>query len=85
MATSSQQRNLSNLPIGALSHVSSYLPSSLPRALLAVALDYYRDIDSSTAIIGDRREVLDFGDIEKELAVKLSDDDIKGVLLSTLR
>ena len=25
---------------------------------------------------------MDFGDIEKELAVKLTDDDIKGVLLS---
>ena len=80
-SASCQQRNLSGLPIGALSHVSSYL-SSLPRALFAVALNYYRDADSSSAIVGDQWDVLDFGNIEKELAVKLTDDDIKGVLLS---
>ena len=82
-ASSQQQLGLSDLPIGALSHVSSYLPSSLPRALFAVALNYYHDIDSSSAIVGEQRDdVLDFGDIEKELAVKLTDDDIKNILLS---
>ena len=76
-ASSQQQRSLSDLPVGTLSHVSSYLP--LPsRALFAIALNYYHDTDSSTA----ERDVLDFGDIEKELAAKLTDDDVKGVLLS---
>ena len=80
-ASPQQQRSLSELPIGTLSHVSSYL-SSLPRALLAVALDYYRDIDSSSAIVGDQQDVLDFGDMEKDLAVKLTDDDVRNILLS---
>ena len=79
-AKSQQQRSLPDLPIGALSHVSSYLP--LPsRALFAVALNC-RDIDSSSAIVGDQQDIMDFGDIEKQLAAKLSDDDVKGVLLS---
>ena len=79
-ASSQQQRNISDLPIGALSHVSSYL--ALPsRALLAVALNY-RDTDGSTAIVGEHRDVLDFGDTERVLAAKLTDDDVKGVLLS---
>ena len=80
--TSSLKCSLSDLPIGALSHVSSYLRTSLSRSLFAVALDYYRDIDSSSAIIGEQRDVLDFGDIDKELAVKLTDDDVKNILLS---
>mmetsp|Transcript_3606 Transcript_3606/g.7592 ORF Transcript_3606/g.7592 Transcript_3606/m.7592 type:complete len:383 (-) Transcript_3606:10-1158(-) len=71
---------LSNLPTGALAHVSSYLAAP-SRALFAVALDH-RDVDSSSAIAGDDWEALDFGDIEKDLAAKLSDDDIRGVLLS---
>ena len=78
-ASSQQRHNLSDLPIGALAHVSSYL--ALPsRALLAVALDYYRDNDSISAIV--ERDALDFGDIEKELAVKLTDDDVRNALLS---
>ena len=80
---SASSPTLSDLPIGALSHVSSYLPSNLPsRALFAVALNYYRDIDSSSALVGDQQAVLDFGDIEKELAVKLTDDDVRNILLS---
>mmetsp|Transcript_3608 Transcript_3608/g.7598 ORF Transcript_3608/g.7598 Transcript_3608/m.7598 type:complete len:411 (-) Transcript_3608:23-1255(-) len=71
---------LSDLPTGALAHVSSYLAAP-SRALFAVALDH-RDVDSSSAIAGDDWEALDFGDIEKDLAAKLSDDDIRGVLLS---
>ena len=81
-AKSQQQRSLPDLPIGALSHVSSYL--TLPsRALLAVALKIYRDnTDYSSAILGDQWDVLDFGDIEKELAAKLTDDDVRNILLS---
>ena len=80
-SASSQRCSLSDLPIGALSHVSSYLPSLPSRALFAVALNC-RDIDSSSAIVGEQRDVLDFGGIEKELAARLTDDDVKGVLLS---
>jgi hypothetical protein len=69
---------LSDLPTGALAHVSSFLTSP-SRALFAVALNAR---DSSAAIAGDSWGVLDFGDIGKDLAAKLSDEDIRGVLLS---
>ena len=81
-SASSQQQRLSDLPIGALSHVSSYLPSLPSRAFFAVALNYYRDTDSCSAIVGDQWDVLDFGDIEKEQAVNLTDDDFRNILLS---
>ena len=70
---------LSNLPTGALAHVSSFLAAP-SRALFAVALNF-RDVDSSSAIAGDDWEALDFGDIEKDLAAQLTDDDISGVLV----
>eukprot|EP00985_Skeletonema_marinoi_P028517 scaffold25143_cov73-Skeletonema_marinoi.AAC.1 len=50
------------------------------RALFAVALDC-REVERSSAIAGGW-VALDFGDIEKDLATKLSDEDIRGVLLS---
>ena len=80
-STLPQQRSLADLPIGTLAHVSSYL--TLPsRALFAVALNC-RDVERCSAIVGDHQgDVLDFGDIEKELAVKLIDEDVNGVLLS---
>ena len=34
----------------------------------------------TSAIAGDQWDTLDFGDIEKRLASKLSDEDISGVL-----
>mmetsp|Transcript_21231 Transcript_21231/g.31712 ORF Transcript_21231/g.31712 Transcript_21231/m.31712 type:complete len:313 (+) Transcript_21231:72-1010(+) len=69
---------LSDLPTGALAHVSSFLPSP-SRALFAVAIN---SRDSSSAVVGNQWDVLDFGEIEKDLAAKISDDDIRGVLLS---
>jgi hypothetical protein len=81
-SAASQQRTmscLSDLPTGALAHLSRILASP-SRALFAVALTS-RDADSSSAIVGGQWDALDFGDIEKELAAKLSDDDISGVLL----
>lgn len=79
---SSQQRSMiciADLPTGALAQVSSFLPS-LSRAILAVSLNYL-DVDSSSAIVGGQWDALDFGHIEKELASKISDHDIRGVLL----
>eukprot|EP00984_Skeletonema_dohrnii_P025056 scaffold14195_cov155-Skeletonema_dohrnii-CCMP3373.AAC.3 len=69
---------LSDLPTGALAHVSSFLPAP-SRALFAVALN---SRDSSSAIVGNQWDALDFGEIEKELAAKISDDDIRDALLS---
>ena len=37
--------------------------------------------ERSSAIVGSQCDTLDFGDIEKELSVKLKDDDIEKVLL----
>ncbi|KAK1734937.1 hypothetical protein QTG54_014397 [Skeletonema marinoi] len=71
---------LSDLPTGALTHVSSFLAAP-SRALFAAALNS-RDVDSSSAIAGDDWEYLDFGHIEKDLAAKLSDEDVRDVLLS---
>eukprot|EP00984_Skeletonema_dohrnii_P027837 scaffold17530_cov78-Skeletonema_dohrnii-CCMP3373.AAC.1 len=72
--------DISDLPTGTLAQVSSYLPAP-SRALFAVALNHRRDI--SSAIVGNHHQwdVLDFGEIEKDLAAKISDDDIRGVLM----
>jgi len=72
--------DLSDLPTATLAHVSNYLPAP-SRALFAVALNHH---DSSLAIIGNHHQwdVLDFGEIEKDLAAKISDDDMRGVLCS---
>jgi len=70
---------LSDLPTGALAHVSSYLASPSCALLFAVAINH-RDVNSSSAITGSQWDALDFGDIEKDLATKLTDDDINAVL-----
>eukprot|EP00984_Skeletonema_dohrnii_P017472 scaffold7961_cov73-Skeletonema_dohrnii-CCMP3373.AAC.3 len=72
---------LSDLPTGTLAHVSSYLASPSCVLLFAVAINH-RDVDSSTDITGSPWDALDFGDIEKELAAKLTDDDINNAVLT---
>eukprot|EP00984_Skeletonema_dohrnii_P007876 scaffold2901_cov91-Skeletonema_dohrnii-CCMP3373.AAC.20 len=74
---------LSNLPSGILTHVANYLaPPS--RALFAAALITHQNIAASdernTAIVGNEWATLDFGDIEEDLAARLSDGDISAVL-----
>ncbi|KAK1734904.1 hypothetical protein QTG54_014364 [Skeletonema marinoi] len=69
---------LSDLPTGALAHVSSFLAAP-SRALFAVALN---SRESSSAIAGDDWEYLDFGHIEKDLAAKLIDDDIRDIIVA---
>ena len=76
-------RRLTDLPSGILAHAASFL-SAPSRVLFAIALD--GDAESSTinerssAIAGNQWDVLDFGEIEKEVAENLSDADIKRVL-----
>ncbi len=77
--------NITNLPSAALVHIASYSESPpISRALLAVAIA--TDAESlsqdsiATAVAGGDWATLDFGDVEKELAAKLSDADISGVL-----
>jgi hypothetical protein len=76
---------LSDLPSGILTHVATYLASPTSRALFAVALATDQNAASAdernSAIIGDEWDMLNFGDIEKELAEKLSDEHIKKVLV----
>ena len=77
--------NIADLPSEPLIQIASYLkPPS--RALFAVAIaekPYDESLSRdgiASAIAGDGWATLDFGEIEKDLAAKLSDSDISGVL-----
>ena len=82
--------HISDLPVGFIADVSAYL-SKPSRALLAVAFTsksssrknnlIHQLSPISTAIISASQwDILDFEDIERELANKLTDDDISAVL-----
>jgi len=79
------------IPGGILEEVANYL-APISRALFAIAiappsspydiiLARCRPKISCSSIAGSDWHTLDFGDIEKELAAKLSDDDISKILL----
>ncbi len=77
---------LGDLPIGILEHAASFLADP-SRALFAIALtiDGNNNPPSEveigySSIAGTDWDTLDFGEIEKELAAKLSDDDISDIL-----
>ena len=57
---------LIDLPSGILAHAASFLAAP-SKALFAVALDA-NPSERSSAIVGNQWNVLDFGEIEKELA-----------------
>jgi hypothetical protein len=73
---------LSDLPSRILEHTATFLaPPS--RALFALALDLNSaklPNERSSAIAGNQWDILDFGGVEKELASKLTDDNIQAVL-----
>ncbi|KAK1740839.1 hypothetical protein QTG54_008091 [Skeletonema marinoi] len=74
---------LSELPNGVLTNVANYLDAP-SRLFFAAALTNQNAVASderNTAIVGNEWTTLDFGDIEKDLAVKLSDGDINAVLM----
>ena len=76
---------LSYLPIAVLTNVANYLASP-SRALFAAALVTNQNAvaasdERNTAIVGNEWNTLDFGDIEEDLAARLSDDNIRAVLL----
>jgi hypothetical protein len=80
--------HISDLLIGSLVNVSEYLPKP-SKVMLAVALSAPSSSwnvnsipsDVSKAIISASQwDILDFEDVEKELANKLTDDDISAVL-----
>ena len=85
---------ISNLPDGLLADVASYLAKS-SRAFFAVAMTapsaswredsqcIRRPSEAADAILSSAQwDKLDFGDIEKFLAEKLTDDDVHSILLS---
>ena len=78
--TSIESLYINDLPDGILVGISSYLakPSA---ALFAISMDTDQQTETSKAIISATNwNVLDFGDIEKSLAAKLSDDDVDKIL-----
>lgn len=83
-------RRLSDLPIiEPLTHVATFLAAP-SRAIFAVALTTVhsfqgdRDGISAQKIAGDDWDTLDFGHVEKELAERLSDDDINAILSASM-
>uniref|UniRef100_A0A7S2P2B5 Uncharacterized protein n=1 Tax=Skeletonema marinoi TaxID=267567 RepID=A0A7S2P2B5_9STRA len=75
-------RCLTDLPSGILAHAASFLAEP-SKALFAVALDGNSAASTnerSAAIVGNEWATLDFGEIEKELAIMLKDEDIERVL-----
>ena len=75
-------KRLVDLPTGILAHAASFLAAP-SRALFAIALENSAATpnERSSAIVGNQLDTLDFGEIGKELAVKLLDADINEVLL----
>ena len=74
-------RRLADLPSGILAHAASFLAAP-SRSLFAIALDEIvtPNEERSSAIVGNQWDTLDFGEIEQDLAKKLSDYDVVRVL-----
>ena len=70
---------IADLPIEALSIVGSFLPAP-SRALFAVSFDNDMTSENRSKIAGTEWRILDFGEIEKALAAKLSDNHIDAIL-----
>ncbi|KAL7500202.1 hypothetical protein ACHAWT_008298 [Skeletonema menzelii] len=78
--SNSSPQDLLDVPIVTMKHVASFL-SGPSRALFAVALNNNLSRRECRAIAGNQWRTLDFGQIEKSLAEKLTDNDISDVLL----
>jgi len=88
--TAADTLHISDLPVGFIVNVAEYLPKP-SRAILATTLSgpssswksdlIHRPSSLSAAILSASQwDILDFEDIEKELANKLTDEDINAVL-----
>ena len=82
--TTSDKLCINDLPDGLLVGISSYLAKpSVGLFAIAMDPDNFQRTQTSKAILSNRRwNLLDFSDIEKSLAAKLSDDDIDKILKS---
>ena len=81
--TTNNELHITDLPDGLLVGISSYLAKpSVALFAIAMSTNNFQPSQTSKAIISSTTnlEVLDFGDIEKSLAAKLSDDDIDKIL-----
>ena len=75
--------SINNLPDALLTGIAKYLADP-SRALFAIALTptFTQPTETSNAIVsGGNWQTLDFGDIEKQLASKLTDDDVHKMLI----
>ena len=75
--------NINNLPDALLTGIAKYLADP-SRALFAIALTptFTQPTETSNAIVsGGNWQTLDFGDIEKQLASKLTDDDVHKMII----
>ena len=80
---------LFDLPNESLSHAASYLASPT-RALLVIAINDVIDNELSSVILGsgngeqhnrEEYDILDFGEIERTLAAKITDDLLREILI----
>ncbi len=75
---------LSDLPSAVLTHVACYLDAPT-RAFFAASLSDQNAAAASNerniAIVDHEWSTLDFGDIEKDLVIRLTDDDISSILM----
>ena len=75
-------RCITDLPNGVLANAASFLAAP-SKALFAIALDEDSAVlpnERSSAIVGNQLDILDFGEIKKEVTKKLTDTDITRVL-----
>ncbi|KAL7490987.1 hypothetical protein ACHAWT_000604 [Skeletonema menzelii] len=75
--------SITDVPSGILAHAASFLAAP-SKALFAISLDQDSAVlpnERSSTIVGNQWDVLDFGQIERDLAEKLTDLIIKRVLL----
>ena len=81
-SSNNNELHIKDLPDGILVGISSYLAKpSVALFAIAMATNSQEQTETSKAIISSANwSVLDFGDVEKDLAAKLSDDHIDKVL-----
>ena len=79
-------RRLTDLPSGILAHAAGFIAAP-SRAFFAASLAINQNASAASderniAIVDHEWSTLDFGDIEKDLVARLTDDDISAILMS---
>ena len=68
-----------DVPIEAMKHIAAFLPAP-SQAILAISFELSRN-ETQDFVMGNNWRTLDFGEIEKSLAEKLTDADVRSILL----